>query len=99
MARTTSSAMLRLLLLSALANLLPSISAQNQEIECIVPRAMGEGERPVYQAGDSVQFQWKSTFPRFDLAITQVNIETQDRTNDKIYGMSRLTQRMQHERP
>jgi hypothetical protein len=65
---------------------LPRARAQEQVIECLVPHKMGNGQRPVYKTGETVQFQWKSTFPRFDLTITQVNSETQDKTNDSVFG-------------
>lgn len=65
---------------------LPSTSAQDAEIECLVPARMGTGPRPVYKTGETVQFQWKSTFPLFDLTITQVNSNTGAKTNDKKFG-------------
>lgn len=75
-----------MLLLPILAGVfLPSASAQKQEIECLVPDRMGHGARPVYKTGETVQFQWKSTFPTFNLSITQVNSETQDKTSDSVF--------------
>lgn len=81
----------RLLLCLLLAATLPSTAAFQQEIECLEPHRMGQGVRPVYDTGETVQFQWKSTFPTFNLSIVQVNSATQMKTYDHIFSTSIAT--------
>lgn len=98
MAFTPRSPWLRLLLFSALAILSPVAAVKAQEIECIVPHKVGEGERPVYHTGETRQFQWKSGFPTFNLTIVQVNSETQAKTYEKIYGEPSYAETSTHPR-
>lgn len=79
-----------LLPLYFLLTILSFTAAQDSsEIECLLPARIGTGPRPVYKTGETVQFQWKSTFPMFDLTITQVNSKTGAKTNDKRFGTRR----------
>lgn len=65
--------------------LLPSAKAQQQVIECGVPKRMGDGIRPTYDSGEVVPMQWKSTWPLFNLTIVQVSSATQVKFRDQVF--------------
>lgn len=76
----------RILLCATVLFMLSFTNAQQQVIECLRPHKMGDGPRPVYETGESVQFQWKSTWPNFNLTIVQTDSETQDKTRQQTFS-------------